>query len=714
MAKFHIGLTMAGAISAGAYTAGVFDFLTEALDEWEKEKLQAAKRKEENSPPTVPDHDVVIPVITGASAGGMTGALGLIALADRPMDAPPNILNIPDVGQVTTRLPRLYDAWVTTPNLISVVGGSSFLGNDDLNDGNGVRSLLDGSILDKIALENIANIKTISPRPYFPEKLHFFVTLSNLRGAPYDIGFIGGSQGQPGYAMTNHRDWAHFSVQGLNSNSLKIPSPWADQDPSKVTDFTTIANLPVEGKLEELPSPWREFLTAALGTGAFPIGLPARVIEPVLVKDVVFKRWPNIALEKCGNGGYRLPTSFPSPFSDPAFPPDKLLASSPIQIENYPFSTRPVNYVAVDGGLLNNEPFELARWTLMSNPPHGNPRIENANQKVDRAVIMVDPFPEAIKYDCNEKLNDLLLSVISKIFPTLLNQVRFKPEELSAAFSEDVYSRYLISPRRRRSPQENLETYPLACGVLGGFGGFLDERLRAHDYQLGRLNCYLFLKNHLVLPENYNIVADGYRNLSADQKKAFEVSDGTNTYLQIIPLCGSAATPPQPPSWPRVSKKDVSEMADQADIRADLLYQNLKKKSVQGILFNSVVTIAWNLYMKKKVRSLVYWMTIKDLTLRDQLEEIGKNASENDRKVLSSLNDISYDYRTVKSIADQFCMTENDVISSLNRQKELIFEGEKINGAFTYTLKERAPSKVSQWPGISWIARQWSGDPKIA
>jgi hypothetical protein len=33
--EFQIALALSGAISAGAYTAGVFDFLIQALDEWE-------------------------------------------------------------------------------------------------------------------------------------------------------------------------------------------------------------------------------------------------------------------------------------------------------------------------------------------------------------------------------------------------------------------------------------------------------------------------------------------------------------------------------------------------------------------------------------------------------------------------------------------------------------------------------------------------------
>ncbi|WP_374163184.1 hypothetical protein [Arcticibacter sp. MXS-1] len=35
---FHAGLCMAGAVSAGAYTAGVMDYLLEALENWERAK----------------------------------------------------------------------------------------------------------------------------------------------------------------------------------------------------------------------------------------------------------------------------------------------------------------------------------------------------------------------------------------------------------------------------------------------------------------------------------------------------------------------------------------------------------------------------------------------------------------------------------------------------------------------------------------------------
>ncbi len=93
---FRLGLTMAGAISAGAYTGGVVDFLIQALDEWEKARVD----------PAVPSHKVTIPVMSGASAGAITSAIAAVALNSQTtpvldVDKPP-----PESAN------RLYDAWV--------------------------------------------------------------------------------------------------------------------------------------------------------------------------------------------------------------------------------------------------------------------------------------------------------------------------------------------------------------------------------------------------------------------------------------------------------------------------------------------------------------------------------------------------------------------------------------------------------------------------
>jgi|SRR6516162_2049396 predicted acylesterase/phospholipase RssA len=68
---FYIGLALSGAISAGAYTAGVLDFFFQALNEWEKARAA----------PGTPGYRVDVQVVTGASAGAITGALGVVALA---------------------------------------------------------------------------------------------------------------------------------------------------------------------------------------------------------------------------------------------------------------------------------------------------------------------------------------------------------------------------------------------------------------------------------------------------------------------------------------------------------------------------------------------------------------------------------------------------------------------------------------------------------
>src|SRR4051812_43560656 len=68
--SFRLGLTMAGAVSAGAYTGGVLDYLLQALDGWYKNRHR----------PDVPQHNISLDIISGASAGGITGAMAALVL----------------------------------------------------------------------------------------------------------------------------------------------------------------------------------------------------------------------------------------------------------------------------------------------------------------------------------------------------------------------------------------------------------------------------------------------------------------------------------------------------------------------------------------------------------------------------------------------------------------------------------------------------------
>src|SRR5579863_1629699 len=94
---FEIGLVMAGAISAGAYTAGVVDFLIEALDRWYEGK--------QGTDPLCPRHDVSLRVMAGASAGGMSSVIATPQLGE----AFTSVTNPPPPGPLKN---KLYDSWV--------------------------------------------------------------------------------------------------------------------------------------------------------------------------------------------------------------------------------------------------------------------------------------------------------------------------------------------------------------------------------------------------------------------------------------------------------------------------------------------------------------------------------------------------------------------------------------------------------------------------
>ena len=353
MAEFQLGITMAGAISAGAYSGGVFDMLFEVLEAW-----QQAKDAGED----VPKHAVVVPVISGASAGSITGAIGLVALADKEAGYPESRV-YDGVGTVTTRLPRLYGTWVTGPRFVAQGNGDALLGQADLKDG--VYSVLDTTILDRIAERAVAGFATRAPRKYLSEGVHLFVTVSNLQGVPYTIPFAGGDE-TSAYVMTSHADRVHFSVRGVGSTQLA--SAWADPDPALPLDVASLVGDPAP----HAGGAWRGFIDATLGSSAFPVGLRARPLPEMPMAHLAARQWP-ITSTRDGPGRFHLP------------PADGWTGTGTN-------GTATIGRRVVDGGVIDNEPFELARWTLMETPPASNKRLPH---EADRAVLMIDPFPSA-------------------------------------------------------------------------------------------------------------------------------------------------------------------------------------------------------------------------------------------------------------------------------------------------------------------------------
>jgi hypothetical protein len=166
----------------------------------------------------------------------------------------------------------------------------------------------------------------------------------------------------------------------------------------------------------------------------------------------------------------------------------------------------PYEFVAVDGGVINNEPFEIARRYLADGPqPNKRDSVE-----ASKAMILVDPFPNRANLPDEPDPKDVRLThVVPGFLGMLVDQARFKPEELALAQNDRVFSRFAIVPSRP-TKQNPTPTYPIASGILGGFGGFLDRSFRRHDYLLGRRNAQAFLRWTFVLAKS-NPLFDGFR-----------------------------------------------------------------------------------------------------------------------------------------------------------------------------------------------------------
>jgi predicted acylesterase/phospholipase RssA len=159
--QFKIAINMAGAVSAGAYTAGVLDFLMEALEEWQKAKdeFRAKLANPEAAVPItspVPLHDVSIEAFSGASAGGMCAAIASVMVQG-------TFVHITDANARNTNN-TFYEAWV---NQIDI---SKLLTANDLKNGAPLVSLLDSTIIDTIA-ESALTPGPHTPRTYISDGL---------------------------------------------------------------------------------------------------------------------------------------------------------------------------------------------------------------------------------------------------------------------------------------------------------------------------------------------------------------------------------------------------------------------------------------------------------------------------------------------------------------------------------------------------------------
>jgi len=529
---FKGGLVLAGAVSGGAYMAGVLDFILQALDTWEAEK--------NTNPDATPNHKFEICALSGASAGSISAAVFARMLATKTVPVH-DVNNPPDQPVANPKdetVPfqnPLYATWVQSIDI------RHLLKDEDLKDSKAeLLSLLDSTVLPYIG-SNVLNVTGMENRPrpgFISENLDVFFNSTNLRGVPYSLAFKGEVENYR-HMMDVHGEYKHFS---LNWNNFTGPGPHAIRlDPSEIAPSGV----------------WGDFVSASIASGAFPVGLAPRMLSRKIDE-------------------YNIPPR-PEELGTPDWPLGIKTAGP-----GYTYQ-----YMNVDGGMVNNEPLELARRTLSGGKDIKNPR---SGDEAKAAVIMVDPFPNTSAVKASYAPERNIFQVLGRLISIVLNQMRFKPEEIKLSLDDNVYSRFVVSPVYA-SNEQRIEPLAIYGELLGSFGAFLSESFRRHDFQLGRRNGQHFLRKYFVLPETNPL----FSNWTEAMKAQYGVDRDGVRHLPVIPLVKETVTTEIPlPPRPRSSEVNMDELGKQLRARVKAVVPKLIAVIPNGIL-RTIAKLVWKL-----------------------------------------------------------------------------------------------------------------------
>ncbi|HQR20011.1 MAG TPA: patatin-like phospholipase family protein [Burkholderiaceae bacterium] len=439
---FEIALTLAGTVAAGAYTAGVIDFLIEALDQWDAERTSSA----------CPAHRVQLRALAGSSGGGACAATLARAVAHR--FAPQSLTSAADPPDEMSRNP-LYRLWVLGFDLDGLCATPS-----DVEPR--LRSLLHpGPDTDPFPRD----LPRSDPRPWVNEPLTVLLALTNLMGVPYRFGTEGNSR--LGQGFVRHEDYVRIEYYYHSS-----PSPdtaWPDAFRIELHSAAAMDPGQCVSAGVSFDGAW-DFVRA---TSAFPVAFPA--VE--LRRPAWHYLYQPIIVANSSSAGLSVDLK--------VVPPDwGARQQDPLGIWSLS---------AADGGALNDVPVELARRELSGFVGHD----ARAPTLARRAVILIDPRVDA-RTGQPRPVDSIAASATSTV-SALLDHARFSTREIVLASDPGTRSRFLLTAVRNVDGRRAEGDLALAGGALGSFGGLLSLRYRHHDFMLGRRNCQRFLERHLTL-----------------------------------------------------------------------------------------------------------------------------------------------------------------------------------------------------------------------
>lgn len=522
---FELGLVLGGTVSSGAFTAGVLDYLVQALD-----ALDGAQGAGDSN---APDTRVVLKVVGGASGGGVNAAiLGRLIPYSFPPIAEPN--------SATHTGNPFFDVWVNTLDI------SGMLSCDDLHPKMGLTSVLNSSPIDKAAnllvqfVGNPYGMSHSTPfRRWLDPTLTMFLTLTNLRGIPYTVDFNGGAWHDPRLKQpfVNHGDYVRFELDTRPNV----------ETPVREDAFGVSLWREGDGFID-----WEKVATFSIATGAFPIGFKARdlsrPISHYAYRVVVVPS--DVGLSQLS----RLTPSW-----------DDLRDAKGDLPDSYAFS-------CVDGGAINNSPVELVRSAIAGTLSH-NPR-DGAVAR--RAVLLVDPFAQSAQLGPLSISN--VESVVAPFVLGMVGECRYESADLILAADENIFSRFMITARRG----EYIGTEALATGGLAAFQGFLCRDFREHDFLLGRRNAYEFLKDRFAFPPE-NPLFNSWTKDQLDQNTV--LGEDGRRFIRALPLLGSAAFPPKIPDWPAGKLNPEKALREPIRQRIDAVLSVVENHDISSNIF---------------------------------------------------------------------------------------------------------------------------------
>lgn len=580
MGTYYIGLSMAGTVSAGTYTAGCLVEMNNWLVKWRNAVQQnkpvelaaltdTANYKKGDKitllPEEIPKHEVKIKTLTGSSGGGVSGALYMIGLA---------------TGQVEKYLNEKWQSFSIEKML-----DLSDLPNENVN----VFSILNVLPIEDIVKElkvikwdSEERLKNID---YIADVLELYQTLSSYEPIPYKMVHYKNQQKNFGIFKT-HFDYIRF---GLMKSS-------ATENKDSTLPYRHQLKIKANSQLKD-NEVWQKLLESTPATGAFPFGFKPRLVKRTRKEYEGKLFYLDTSIERKNRDFSKVSPHWTKEQSP----------GEEIYMEYF------------DGGTFNREPHDLARASLIRFLQNENLLKEDElpNDGVDTfaSVILVDPFPaeeEPVAPGKQVSTSPVLLQQPGLLINALMNQGRFHPEWIDKATDEQYYSRYLISPKREPVKNSNNE-YTLAGEPFAAFGGFLHEKYRQHDYMLGRYNTFKFLWDSYTVPTN-NKTINYCQNISAATEEKYmalgwmqsvkgfkKQDDGTEVpaewkECQIIPRfedqLGINSTMP---NWPKMDRKTWEGIREKAQGRAKPLFKTILQ------LGNVIEWGAWKFFVSKQM-----------------------------------------------------------------------------------------------------------------